>query len=272
MPEAHNEVTIDFTAEAGTQTEASIERGLSATGPWVMLEENVALLGEIAVYIDSTAPLDIPVWYRATGTPGPVTEVYGPFTSDSLDMVWLKDPLRPWATVAFDFCDTVSGHNTYCTTPDPEYVWGGFGTETWSADVGRFPILNAEHDADVYARRKHLDGSMVFFTRTLAARDAIYALFTAGGPLFLQAPAIYGWADAYVQPGDVSPEYISRDQRRPERRYEVPFFITDPVTGPAQGTLCANWCAVQDAFATFADMTAAGGTWLDVAQGDLVCP
>ena len=271
MPEAHVELVIDLTG-GGVDTFATVERGLSATGPWVMLDENVPLLGEMAVYIDSTGPLDTPVWYRIVGDVDG-EEIMGPFTADSLGMVWLKDPLRPWATVAFDFCDTSStGHIEGCTTPDPEYIWGGFGSEDWEPDAGLFPILNAERPADVWGRRKHLNGSMTFFTRSLAAKSAIYTLFTAGGPLFLQLPAVYGWTDAYIQPGTVTPSYIRDDQRVPDRKWDVPFVTVDAVTGPAQGTLCANWCAVQDAFATFADMTAAGGTWLDVATGDLVCP
>lgn len=271
MPEAHIEITIDLTG-GGADTTATVERGLSATGPWTMLNTSVPLLGQMAVFIDSTAPLDTSVWYRVTGDVDG-SEILGPFSADSLGMAWLKDPLRPWATLAFDFCQGGTSLNPVCATPDPAFVWMGLEDEDWDADAGLFPILDAERPADVWARRKHLTSGMRFLTRTLAAKADVYTLFTAGGPLFLQLPAIYGWEDAYLQPGTVTPSRISRDQRRPERLWSVPFTTVDPVAaGPIQGALCATWCEVAETFATFADLTAAGGTYLDLADGSTVCP
>jgi hypothetical protein len=269
MPEAQAEVIIDLTGSGGTDAFATIERGPSAAGPWTMLT-TVPLLAEEAVYIDATAPLDVPVYYRITGDEGG-TQAIGPITVDSLGLVWIKDPLRPWATLAFSLCETAD-EDPDCPPNNPEYLWLGFGEEVWRGDAALFDRLNAETPADVYGRRKYMDGFFQVMTRSLAARDGMYTLFTAGGPVFLQLPAVYGWADAYVQPGDVQPTYIRPDQRVPDRRYAVPFTRVDAPVGPVQGALCATWCAVLDAFPTFADMTAAGGTWLDVADGSLVCP
>lgn len=269
MAEGFILVTIDFTAEPGTQTEATVERGASATGPWTVLD-TVELLGEQAYFYDVTAPIGVATWYRITADDG-TEEILGPLTDPDTGSVWLKDPLRPWASIEFDFCENQSGHHE-CSTPDPVFVWGGFGEETWRVDAGLFDVLNAEHMADVYARRKHADGVITFFTRSLVAKEEVYQLFTAGGPLFLQAPAVYGWDDAYIQPLDVSHEIMFQDQRRPERRWVVPFVIVDPVTGPVQGAECATWCAVDNAFGTFADQTAQMGTWGDVLSGELVCP
>lgn len=262
-------VHADFSGGTVQET-VTIERGLSATGPWTVLD-TVDLLGEQAYYYDVAAPIGDPVWYRLTGDPGAEVQTLGPFTDTDTGTVWLKDPLRPWASVELGFCDmaTVSGP---CGPADPDKVWAGFLGETWTMDAGLFPVLNSEHPADVYARRKHAEGTLRILTRSLTAKTEIYELFTAGGPLLLQLPDVYGWDDAFIQPHDVDMQYISRDQRRPERLWTVPFTIVDPVTGPAQGTDCANWCAVDDAFTTFADMTAAGGTWGDVASGELVCP
>lgn len=270
MPEAHVELFIDFTG-LGVETEAEIYRGLSATGPWTLIN-TVPLLGEQAVYIDSTAPLDTPVWYRIIGHPGATEDIQGPFEVPSLGQVWIKDPLRPWASQAFDVCENGASIPNACGPADPVYLWLGFQEQNWDMDAGLFPVLNAEHPADVYARRKFATGALRFITRSLAAADTIYELFTAGGPVFVQAPPVYGWDDAHVQPGPISWEYIHPDQRIPDRIYTVPWTIVDAVEGPAQGTLCANWCAVEEAFATFADMTAAGGTWQDVAEGTTACP
>lgn len=263
--------TVDFTTEAGTQTSATIERGLSATGPWTFLR-TVDLLGEQAVVTDNTAPLDTDVWYRATAQDA-TTEVYGPFSIVSDGNVFLRDPLRPWADLEFTFCATQQGlRREMCLPTGPEYVWLGLGDKVRGVDAGLFPRLDAETPADVFARRKNLSGSMSFMTKTLAAAEAVYTLFTAGGPLFLQLPTVYGWKDAYLQPGDLTESYLYPDQRMPHRIWTVPFELVDAPTGPVQGTECANWCVVEEAFPTFADMTASGGTWAEVASGELVCP
>lgn len=78
-----------------------------------------------------------------------------------------------------------------------------------------------------------------------------------------------------MQPGDLDEDYLSEgiDQRLPYRIWDVPTTVVDPVTaGPVQGTECANWCQVEAEFATFADLTATGDTWLDVAAGITQCP
>jgi len=268
---SYNTITIDFTAEVGTQTSVTLERGTSATGPWEFYA-TVPLIGEQAVVYDNTAPLDTPVWYRAT-SPGGVTETYGPFTIVSDGNVFLRDSLRPWADLEFTFCSTQRGlKKEMCLPTGPEFVWVGFGDEIREADAGLFSRLDAETPADVFARRKRLTGSMSFMTKTLAAADAVETLFTAGGPLFLQLPTVYGWRDAYLQPGDLVKSYLYPDQRMPHRIWNVPFVLVDAPTGPTQGVECATWCDVEEAFPTFADMVGSGGTWLDVAQGELVCP
>lgn len=269
MPEAQAEFLIDLTPSGGTDTFATVERGPSAAGPWTELR-TVPLLDLQAVFIDATAPLDVPVYYRITGN-DVGTQAVGPITVDSLGMVWVKDPLRPWATVAFDLCETAD-EDPECAPNTPEYIWVGFGDEQWRADALLLDRLNAETPADVYGRRKYMDGSFRVITRSLAARDAVYTLFTAGGPVLVQLPAVYGWADAYVQPDTVQQEYFRQDQRVPDRLFIVPFTRVDAPVGPVQGALCATWCEVAETFATFADLTAAGGTYLDLADGSLVCP
>ncbi len=268
-------IDVDFTGAPGVDTSYTMERAVEPPGPytvWTVLDSNIPLLAEQAVFTDTTAPFDTPLYYRATGEQtGQVLS----FTHDAIPQngrVWLKDPLRPWADISFDFCDVASSGHLECGDPDPEFVWGGFGAEAWNSDAGLFPVLNAERPADVWARRKFASGSIRFFTRTLDAVDRIYDLFTAGGPLLLQLPAEYGWHDHFIQPGQVAKTYISRDQRRPERRFDVPFVIVDRPLGPAQGTSCANWCLVEETFPTYADFTAETGTFLDLLEGEILCP
>lgn len=264
-------LTIDYTGVGGTQTSATVERALSASGPWTFLD-TIELLGEMAVYVDNTMPLDVPVFYRTTADTGNVLS-FGPFTLAGNGAVYLRDPLRPWADLQFDFCEVNQGlHSEYCTTPEPELVWVGHGDKTRAADVSMPDIHMSETPADIYGRRKRLDGTLQFFSRTVVGYDQVEETFTAGGPLLLQMPAQYMWRDAYVQPEDLVEVYGSRDQRRQFRLWSAPFRIVTRPSGPRQGTGCANWCAVKDTFATFADLTATGDTWLEVAQGTTVCP
>jgi hypothetical protein len=267
-------LTADFTAAPGTQTTATVERGLSATGPWVMLD-TVNLLGEMGVYYDTTAPLDVQLWYRWTGSPGSAQIIQGPFIEASTGTVLLKDPLRPWANLELSFC--ASPHQALaaiCVQAGPVLVWAGLGDKTYRADANLFDVYNARVPADIYGTRKRLDSSMRVFSKTLAAKDSVETLFAWGGPLQLQLPAEYGFPDEIVQPGDLVEEYLpgTRDQRRPLRLWEAPFTIVDRPVGPIQGTAQANWCVVQDTFGTFAALTASGFTWGQVASGEATQP
>jgi len=272
FPTSYVRLVIDFTGGAFTTSYSVYRSTVGPDGPFTLSASDLLLLGERGVYIDDSTPIGVDVWWEVRADTGGIQTFSGQQTS-GIGFVWLKDPLRPWADIPFDFCDTTQGHAAQgCTLVDPEFVWAGFGDQSWNSDAGLFPILNAERPADVFARRKFADGSMTFFTRTLDNIDTVYELFTGGGPIMIQTPPEYGWHDAFVQPGDVTMSYIANDQRRPERRWEVPFTIVDMPGGPAQGTVCNNWCEVDDAFATYANLTASGDTWSDILEGTTLCP
>lgn len=263
-------LTADFTAAAGTQATATVERGLSVTGPWTLLD-TVDLLGQVGVYYDTSAPLDVNLWYRWTGSPGDSQQIQGPFLEASSGTVLLKDPLRPWANVELSFCANPSqALATICNPSGPFLVWAGLGDKTYRADANLFDVYNARVPADVYGVRKRLDSSMRLFTKSLTAKDAVETLFAGGGPLQIQMPTEYGFPDAFVQPADVTEDYIAADQRRPLRVWNAPFTVVDRPIGPAQGTVDANWCAVLEAYGTFDDLTASGYTWAQVASGEAV--
>lgn len=154
-----------------------------------------------------------------------------------------------------------------------DIAWVGFQDKVRAADVGLFPVLDRERPADVFARRKDITTSCRFLTRSLAASDAVYDLYTAGGSLLFQIPDQYGMnrqygqKDRYFQPGDLNEAYISEDQRRPLRLWTAPLTAVDLPVGLPQGTDTANWCAVQEQYPTFAQLTATGLTWGQIAQG-----
>lgn len=254
--------------------EVFVERATSATGPWVRVGVAPVLAGS-GFFYDNTAPLDVPVWYRFVytllGVDIPAGAIVGPLTLAGTGTIILSDPLRPWADLEFSVCGTIT---EACSPTGPELVWARFGGRVQRADAGLFDRLNSETPADVYARRKDHDGSFTVLTKSLDAIDRMYDLFTAGGPLYLRAPAVYGSFDFYLQPLDVSSDYLSDriDQRKPYRLYQVPYTRVDRVLGLQQGTACANWCAVEEAFPTFATLTATGDTYAEIAAGTTVCP
>lgn len=218
--------------------------------------------------IDTEAPLNTPVTYRAfedvvgldpsanvvTGGPVTITTAYQ----------WFKDPSRPWANIRVDLCP----YSPPCTGTGGVSLLR-LGNKTRASDANLIPILDRELPADIWARRKGIVSSVTFLTRSLDAIDQVYDLFTAGGPLFLQFDPLFGWDDAYWQPGELLEEYTgSANQRTPVRRWTVPLVQVDrpsPVS-PAQGVACANWCVIEETYATSQALADTGLTWLDVAD------
>lgn len=256
---------LDYTGEGGTQLSVDIERSVDG-GPFQPLTF-YGLLCEQGYYYDTTMPLDVPITYRATTDDALVSTCTS--TVDSGGYVWFKDPGRPWANIRLDLCMVPTPPATECDPPEDAIALIQFGSESRAADATLTPLLADEHPDDVFSRRKAPVTSVTFASRTLAAVDSIYTLFTAGGPIFIQAPAIYGWPDRFVQPGDLQMEYLSRDQRRPWRLWNVPLAVVEsPAIGSIQGILDQTWCDVVDTFTTYADITASGLTWADLMTGN----
>lgn len=258
---------VNYSTEVGTQTTTTVVR-IDPDGNRTPVRgaTDAPLLGEQAYFYDFETPLDTAVTYEATSSPANVVLTAGPATITSSGFIWFKDPTRPWANVRVDLC---SQPDLACSDPTDPVALIRFGDEVRAGDFTTPPILNAERPADIYARRKDVTTAVTFATRTLAAVDSIYDLFTAGGPIFIQAPAVYGWPDRYVQPGDLTMTYIGQDQRRPWRLWDVPLIVVDAPSPDAlpQGTLCANWCLFEETFPTFADATATGVTWGGMLDG-----
>jgi hypothetical protein len=219
--------------------------------------------------IDSEAPLDVVLTYRAfedtAGLDPHANEIISnPVTLASSGFNWFKDPARPWANIRVDLCP----YNAPCTGTDGVSLIR-LGDKTRASDANLIPVLDRELPADIWARRKGIVSSVTFLTRSLAAIDSVYDLFTAGGPLLLQFQALFGWDDAYWQPGELTETYTgSADQRLPYRLWSVPLTQVDQPSPAqaAQGTACSNWCTVEDTYATSQDLADTGLTWQDVAD------
>lgn len=279
MPDLNGPYVHFWTAWPGSpNVTQDVFRRVGPDGPVIQVADDVPVLGSmpngVAVWIDTTAPIGVDLYYEFIGNTGTTTGWLGPYVLPEEGVTWLSDPMRPWADIRLDTCPPGAGnHRPDCPTQSPEFVWGGFtGTLDTPVDAGLFDVLNAEHPADVFARRKYANGSFRFFTTTLDAIDRVYDLFTAGGVLMLRTPDEYGWHDQFIQPGTPQMEYTSRDQRRPLRTWDVPFTVVDRPFGPIQGTDCNNWCEVELAFPTFQDLTDYPATWRDMAEGGVLCP
>lgn len=163
---------------------------------------------------------------------------------------------------------------TALPVPTDDLVWVGYRDKVRAMDAGLFPVLDRERPVDVFARRKDLVTSALFLSRTLASIKDVYDLFTVGGPLIFQTPIIYGMdrpygvVDRCFQPGDLVESYISQDQRKPVRLWSVPLTAVESPVGLPQGTDTANWCVIEDKYPTYADLTATGLTWGQIAEGD----
>lgn len=274
---ARIDLFVDYAAETGTHTTATLlrhEGSATADGIAVRGLDGGLLLGEQAYVSDHEAPLDVAVHYSVTSDTG-LTLTAGPFTIVSSGFVWLKDPGRPWADLRLDLCLTPSRSETpeSCTVLADPIAWIGFGDRTRAVDAGLFPVLNRERPSDVYARRKDIVTTIMFLSRALPAIASVYDLFTVGGPLLVQVPDVYGMdnvygqSDRYYQPGDLSEELLSTDQRKSLRMWTAPATAVDSPAGPPQGTDTANWCAIEETYETMGDLAASGYTWGDVADG-----
>ena len=273
FPTSYVRLVIDFTG-GPLSTSYDVYRStvgpITPDNPGTLIATDRPLLGERGVFIDDTVPIGVTVWWQVVADTGGVQNFSGTQVS-GIGLVWLKDPLRPWADIPFDFCSMATGHAAAgCQLIDPEFVWVGMGDQDWDDDAGLFERLNSETPADIWARRKYAKGTITFFTRTLENIDTVYELFTAGGPLQLQLPSEYGQKDIFIQPGVLRQSRIASDQRRPERRWEVPYTVVDQPGGPTQGTVCNNWCEINDAFATYGDFPVR--TYSELLQGIVLCP
>lgn len=185
-------------------------------------------------------------------------------TVSSASSLWLKDPLRPGYDIQINLCPTgPSG----CTQPTGVF-FHSMGALTRTADSQVRGMGNRVVPSSTHRARKAPTSELRLVTRTLADRDDLLALLAAGGPLLLQAPAIYGLPDRYLMIGDVTEERISTDHRNPLRVFSLPWSEVDAPAGGGEGTPETRWDDLCTNYATWTLLIAAGWTWQDIMQGD----
>jgi hypothetical protein len=235
-----------------------------AFGTWTMKRASNGR----AVFYDTELPLDVNVYYRADSSQALSTAsaTAGPVNIASNGAIWLKDPIRPAhdlaATVVRDPVDPACN-------PASGIYFVGFEGDQYASASGRFQVEDDAFPIVATRPRREATTSMVLVTKQLTDRDRMKTLLMSGDVLLVQTPATWGYGDMYVDAADVSVNRLSRDHRKPWRQWSLPLALTRQPAGLSFGVDGARWQDLCDVYATWADVTAAGKTWIDVFQREV---
>lgn len=272
--DAEDRVALHITLadEPGAQELVDIYRVVA--GEETLVAGALVPLCDEVYFNDTNPPRGIEFAYRIRTSPDDIdTTTAGITLSQPDDVIWFRDPHRPWADLSMQLC---ARPDTACPTdePVPCITFVRWGPETYAADANLLPIHDREHPAVVYARRKGMSGGTLrFITRHVegecACIEAVRTIFTGGGAISLGFPAVYCIPDRCYQPGDVTMSYLSDrvDQRKPWRLWEVPLVAVDCPAGVKQGLAGATWCDVNEQYGTYADLTGTGQLWGEIRDG-----
>lgn len=272
---AQSLVTVRVELDGATVTGALVERTADGGTTWSAVRSGdvLRLIGpdpgattRIGYVVDSEMPLNTTLTYRATAQPTLLV-----VSTSSLSVTggaWLKDPARPWANVPLR---TTRYVHDCAPGAEPLVTLARLDSEDYAPDATLMPVLNRSRPGDVYGYRKDASTAFRAVSHTLDSAQTMNIFWAWGGPVLLQLPAAYGWADRYYQPGATLVSRVSRDMSVQDRVWDVPLDTVDAPVGPAQGTAENNWCTVADCYATYTDFAASGLTWGDVVEGDASC-
>lgn len=278
FPDDTNDIVLiqaTFNDVPGVQDVVNVIR-VHADGTQHPVREGIVPLCDEIYVNDTTPPIGETFHYLFTATPDnptpPMVSADVTLTPET-DLVWMRDPNRPWADVRMTLCP----ETTPCgPAPDPCLSFVSWSTEEYAADANLIPIHDRERPVSVFARRKDAVVDLFRFLSVhgddCACIENVRTLYTAGGPVHLSFPAEYCIPARCYQPGDLSMSYLSRDLRKPYRLWEVPLVAVDCPTGERQGVANGTWCDVNDTYATYADLTASGFDWGEVRAGDATAP
>jgi hypothetical protein len=228
-----------------------------------------------------TAPantIEVQPYVIMTGTPAagttlliytaPVTNAAGSAQSAgvavaSLGACWLKDPLRPGASVRVDFA---FDPNPLCV-PAEGVFFQSMDAEQRGANAANFNISDQAELIVVSKVRSSITSTLTLVSRTFADRDRLNVALAPGSPLLFQVPAQYGVVQQYLSIGTTTVSRVLPDHRFPIRVFSLPYTSVAAPGGPMQGTVGARWSDTCNRYATWAAVTAAGLTWTQVLDG-----
>lgn len=278
--------TFTATVSVSSNVSQSFSIGLSAldtTGTSLLVgsASNATLTSSTTMVATLTCPantVSVRPFFQVSGTPAStsvitvasyvVTNTAASATSAgvsvaSLGSCWLKDPLRPGSNVRVDFC---FDPNPQCT-PTEGVFFQSMDTETRAPNAASFNINNQAAPVVVSKVRSALTSTLVLVSRTFADRDRLNTALAPGSPLLFQVPDEYGIPDQFMAVGATAIGRVLPDHRIPIRVFSLPFSQTVAPGGPMQGTVGARWQDTCNRYATWAAVTSAGLTWVDVLDG-----
>lgn len=112
--------------------------------------------------------------------------------------------------------------------------------------------------------RRDGEWSLVLFTHSFPARNAVMALLGDGAPLMLRSPAGRSWdlPDGWYSVGDVVPKRVGPVAR------EMSLPLTPVDSPPVNLAPATTWGDLVDAGLTWGDVLNDYGTWYDVLTGE----
>lgn len=227
---------------------------------------------------DNEAPFDTNVFYEMTSACD--TDVLA--TSNTVNLSsggdgWLRDPVDPTRNLRI----SMDGSFDDCVDQDV-LVFSGLGSRVYENASGVFDHIDAARPITVSQTRKNYASVLSLTSFSLDDIDGVEDILADGRVLSLSLPMTYGWAHRtfgtdHITIFDVTQSLFGVDQGVTARAWEIPFRLSDPPVDTSAGGTGGNGIgggdATYDALAasalgvTYANLTASGQTYLQVAQG-----
>lgn len=251
---------------------AAVERSVNG-GPYVQVSPprwftdsdatafyNLPISGDVAVWWDMEMPLDVPVSYH-TYTLYAGSDAYSNVvTVPSQGSAWIRDICRPSNTLIAPLCPAA-------TCPPTGLVWNGYTASTWASAGARFDRIGYARPTGVSNVRRDQVGLMRVTSLSFADRNAVRNILASGRVLMWQAPAAYGWADAYLDIGDVTERPLSGNLRVAQQLHEMPYAVEDAPLCTPSGIPGYRWKDMCTKYTTWTALEAAGLTWKQILDG-----
>lgn len=177
---------------------------------------------------------------------------------------WWKDPLHP-ATAVRLLLDL--DHHECPITAGVAFI--GVGDRQRPSDSTLLEVPDSELGVGVFQRRKAKRSSIRVVSATFDDAERVAALHASGAPILLQLPPAFGEADAYGLYSELTTGRIATDQTVPIQVHAASYVPVRPSVGAPDGVAGTRYSDLTK-YSTYAAATAAGVTWFDACQGELI--
>jgi hypothetical protein len=222
--------------------------------------------GQIVCW-DTTAPLDVPVFYRAYEALSNVSKTSNTVTITAQGMGWLKDPTVP----SRDIHLIAKSSDCPPATPTPNAftierlaVFMALAEQVRANASGMFPVVDGARDVTVAQLRKAAASVLSLSTLRLSQLRAMEEILLSGRVLLLQLDARYGfayrnWASDYIQVMDATEVRVALEEMiRPQRIWRLGYKLA---RAPAVPTQLVGGTTIGPLGTTYGDATASGRTY-----------